>query len=415
MASFLSKLKQLTQAATERGVVDAATAGALVALAEEREGESGVRSLSSLLGALGGGVVVLGVILLVAANWQATGDGVKIAGFLLLLGGTHGGGFWITATNRPYGRTADTLHFVGAGLFIAGVGLISQIYQLDARPPNGILIWLVAVVPLAYLLRSAPITGMAVFVLVLWAHMEGSFSGSPVEIPTFGGHLMLEVGFGTALLGASSVVRAVEPGIARIMRAAGVVLLGYGIYTFGFFRYFSHSVTEAEASVGAWILPSAALLLGGLGLWVARKSLAEEAPWLRDRLNSLLIILLAVAATAVAVDLGLVPHGPDLWFFSFGGDRTFSLAELLVTIAAWVMWFLLALWCVAFGSRSGRKDYLDVGVAAVGFGVVTRFFDLIGGQTGTGMLFVVGGLVLISTAWAMEKWRRQTLARMGES
>ena len=101
--------------------------------------------------------------------------------------------------------------------------------------------------------------------------------------------------------------------------------------------------------------------------------------------------------------------------FDFGNDATFSIASLLVTFAAWALWFLLAFWCVAFGTRSGRKRYLDIGVAAVGLGVVTRFFDLIGGQTGTGVLFVVGGLVLIGTAWGMEKWRRQTLARMGES
>ena len=94
---------------------------------------------------------------------------------------------------------------------------------------------------------------------------------------------------------------------------------------------------------------------------------------------------------------------------------TFSLASLLVTFAAWALWFLLAFWCVAFGTRSDRKRYVDVGVAAVGLGVVTRFFDLIGGQTGTGVLFVIGGLVLVGTAWAMEKWRRQTLERMGES
>ena len=413
MASFLSKVRQLTRIATERGVVDAATAGALVTLAEQQEREGRVRSLSSVLGALGGGTVALGVILLVAANWQGIGDWTKIAGFLLLLGGAHALGFWITATDRPYVRVAEALHFLGAGLVIAGVGLVSQIFNLDARPPNGILIWLVAVVPLAYLLRSAPITGMGVFAIVLWTHMEGSFGGSPVEMPTFAGHLMLEVGFGTALLGAASVVRDAEPEISHVLRAAGGLLLVYGIYTLGFYRYFSDPTGDADA--GAWILPSASLLLGGVGLWIARQSLADDVPWLRDRLNSLLVILLSISAIAVVLDLGIVPPGPDLWFFSFGDDVTFSLASLLVTFAAWALWFLLAFWCVAFGTRSGRKRYLDIGVAAVGLGVVTRFFDLIGGQTGTGMLFVVGGLVLIGTAWGMEKWRRQTLARMGES
>ena len=87
MVSFTSKLRQLTKIATERGVVDATTASALVTLAEQQEREGGVRSLSAILGALGGGTVALGVILLVAANWQGIGDWTKIGGLLLSLGG----------------------------------------------------------------------------------------------------------------------------------------------------------------------------------------------------------------------------------------------------------------------------------------------------------------------------------------
>jgi len=413
MASFSKKLKRLTRIATERGILDAGTAHALENLAEQQERERGVRSLTSLLGALGGGIVALGVVLLVAANWQGIADGAKIAGLLLLLGGAHSVGFWITATNRPYVPTAEGFHFIGAGLVVAGVGLVSQIYNLDARPPNGALIWFVAIVPLAYLLRSAAISGMAVVAFAFWAHLEGSFGRSAVEMPTFAGHLVLEVGPGIALLGTSSAMRDREPDIARVLQAFGIAPLGYGIYTLGFYRYFSEPVSGV--ALGAWALPVVALMLACFGLWVARENLANEAPWLRDRLNSFLVILLLIAATTVAIDFGVVPLGPDLSFFSFGGGVTFSLASLLVTFAAWVMWFLLAFWCAAFGTRSGRKRYLDVGVTAVGVGVVTRFFDLIGGQTGTGVLFVAGGSVLVGTAWAMEKWRRQTLARMGET
>src|SRR2546430_6191414 len=43
-----------------------------------------------------------GVILLIAANWQHIGAGVKILGFLLLLGGAHGAALWIQWTGRPY-------------------------------------------------------------------------------------------------------------------------------------------------------------------------------------------------------------------------------------------------------------------------------------------------------------------------
>jgi uncharacterized membrane protein len=414
MASFVKRLTQLAQLAKERGVMDDVTARDLVALAEERERERGVLSLSSILGWLGGAVIVLGVILLVAANWEEIGDGTKIAGFVVLLGSTHATGFWIRMSGRPYDHTAEALHFVGAGLFIAGVGLIAQIYNLDARPPNAVLLWLAAVVPLVVLLRSAPVAAMAVFALILWMHMEGSYGASPVRIGSFAGHLVLEVGVGTALVGFSTLVRSLEPAIARVMRVAGAGMLFYAIYMLGFYRYFSHA--PAREGVVAWILPSMALVIGALGAWMGWKRLALESAWLRDRLNTFLVLLLVVSAVAVVADAGGLPEGPAFRFFNFGGgDRTFTLMELVVSIAAWVIWFLLAFWCVAFGTRSGRKGYLNAGVIGVGLGVVTRFFDLIGGQTETGMLFVIGGLVLLGTAWGMEKWRRAAIARMGEA
>ncbi len=393
--------------------MDDMTARALVALAEEQERERGVLSLSSILGWIGGAVIVLGVILLVAANWGAIGDATKIAGFVTLLGGTHAAGFWIRVTGRPYEHTAEALHFVGAGLFIAGVGLIAQIYNLDARPPNAVLLWLVAVVPLVVLLRSAPIAAMAIFALIVWTHMEGSYAASPIRIGSFAGHLVLEVGVGTALVGFSTLVRRLEPAIAHVMRAAGAGLLFYSIYMLGFYRYFSHA---PRPGVAVWVLPSMALLVGGLGAWVGWKRLAVESTWLRDRLNTFIVLLLVIGAVAVVADAGGLPQGPAFRFFNFGGgDRAFTLVELLVSIAAWVIWFLLAFWCVAFGTRSGRKAYLNAGVVGVGLGVVTRFFDLIGGQTETGMLFVIGGLVMLGTAWAMEKWRRAAIAQMGET
>ena len=55
---------------------------------------------------------------------------------------------------------------------------------------------------------------------------------------------------------------------------------------------------------------------------------------------------------------------------------------------------------------------MNTGVLAFGLGIVTRFLDLIGGLADTGTLFVLGGIVLLGTAWAMERWRRAVVARI---
>jgi hypothetical protein len=409
MSHFQNRLERLLATARERGVVGAEATDALIGLAKEAERERGVLHVTSVLGWLGGGIAVLGIILLVAAHWGGIPDGVKIGGFLVLLAGTHGVGLWIRKTGRPLEQTAEGFHFMGAGLFLAGVGLIAQIYNLNDRPPNAVLLWLVAIAPLAVFLRSGPITVMSIFALLMWAHVEGGFAGSPVEMPRYGftAHLLIEIGVGAALVGFSGVLKDAEPRIAGAFRASGVLLLFYGAYFLGFYRHFSESGRDGTA-----VLPVVALLLGAAGLGVGWSHLVPESGWLRNRLVILLVALLAVSAAALSVDMGAFPRGPAFAFFNFGWNQHFDLAEWSLSVVAWAVWFLLALWCVAWGARSDRKAYVNVGVAGVGLGVVTRFFDLVGSMGQTGMLFLVGGAVLLGTGWAMERWRRKIVLRM---
>src|SRR5207237_4042227 len=121
VASFAHQLEQLLLAAQGRGLVDSGTAERLAALAAERERERGWLSLGGVLGRLGAAVTVLGVILLIAANWHRIGDAVKILGFLLLLGGAHGVGLWIQWTGRRSPRLPEALPFLGRGLFVCGL------------------------------------------------------------------------------------------------------------------------------------------------------------------------------------------------------------------------------------------------------------------------------------------------------
>jgi hypothetical protein len=55
---------------------------------------------------------------------------------------------------------------------------------------------------------------------------------------------------------------------------------------------------------------------------------------------------------------------------------------------------------------------VNLGVLAVGAGIITRFFDLVGSLAETGTLFLVGGLVLLGTGFGMEKWRRRIVKQM---
>ena len=410
MASFAQQLEQLLRAATAQGLVDAGAAERLTTLAAARERERGWLSLGGVLGRLGAAVTILGVMLLIAANWRQIGDGVKIVGFLLLLGGAHGAGLWIEWTGRPYPRFAEALHLLGAGLFVGGLALIGQIYHLPANPSRAMLVWLVAMAPLAVLLRSPAISGLGIFAAWLWLHFEGADSASPLHIRGFTSYLMLSIGMGLALLGVQSTLGRDERRTRLVMRSAAQLMLFYGVYMLGFFRRFSERTDSI--STGSLALPLGALVLGTAGVVLGWSRLAPEVPWLRARLSLLLGLLVATCVVALLIDGGVIPPGAPVSVFAFGTADRFRVGTVIVSAAAWVLWFLFALWLVVYGALSRQRDFVNLGVLTFGLGIVTRFIDLIGGLADTGTLFLLGGIVLLGSAWAMERWRRAVILRI---
>jgi len=411
---FHKRLETLLKTAVERQVVTFGAAEQLRDLAREQEKERGALTLASVFGWLGGSAVVIGLILLIASNWDGIADGVKLAGFLALLAGTHGAAFWLTKSGLPYERTAASFHFIGSGLFLAGIGLVAQIYHLNGRPPNALLLWFAAILPLAILLRSATISVMSLFAFMIWIHMEGAFRGSGLYMPDkFGPHLILELGIGAALIGFSGLLKKGEPRIAATLRGCGALLLFYSIYLLGFYRYYGPSDSWfGRIREGSAILPMSALGLGAIGLVLGGKFLSPESAWMRNRLLLLLGATLVLGAAVLGVEMGAIPTGPSLEFLEFGWARHHTLLEWLLTGIAWALWFVLGLWCVAWGARSDHKGYVNLGVLAVGAGIVTRFFDLMGSMAQTGTMFLVGGVVLLGTGFGMERWRRKIVKQM---
>ena len=67
--------------------------------------------------------------------------------------------------DRP--ALAEAMSFVAGGWMLGGIALVSQIYQLDSRPPNGIWLWLVLVLPAAWLLERRAVAAV-IFIALVW-------------------------------------------------------------------------------------------------------------------------------------------------------------------------------------------------------------------------------------------------------
>jgi uncharacterized membrane protein len=80
---------------------------------------------------------------------------------------------------KPLQRTiAEFLHLIGTMLFGAGIMLIAQIYHIDEHFPNGILLWSLGALAMAYVLDSTPQLLLCAALFVVWQVIERSYDVS---------------------------------------------------------------------------------------------------------------------------------------------------------------------------------------------------------------------------------------------
>src|SRR5437867_11779804 len=108
----------------------------------------------AVISLVGASLVVSGLVLLIAANWEEIPRGLKIAAGLLLMMGAHAGGWYLREAPGHYRKSGEALHVVGAGLFLGNISLLGQIYHLSERVPNAFLLWWAGIAALPWLLRS---------------------------------------------------------------------------------------------------------------------------------------------------------------------------------------------------------------------------------------------------------------------
>ena len=103
----------------------------------------------------------IGVIAVIAANWEAIPAAVKLGvDFALLC--TAAWGVW---HSRRKGRNlaAEALLTAFALLVLGSIGLVGQIYHLPAHGLSALLFWSVLTFPLLFLSRCFPVCGLLAF------------------------------------------------------------------------------------------------------------------------------------------------------------------------------------------------------------------------------------------------------------
>jgi uncharacterized membrane protein len=116
----------------------------------------------------------LGVISFFAFNWQYMTKWLKLLVVFSSFICAHVAALW-------YGRIpkhkaiAEFLHLLGTFLFGAGIILIAQIYHIEEHAPNGVFLWSLGALLMAYVLQSTPQMLLYGILTMVWQGMELSF------------------------------------------------------------------------------------------------------------------------------------------------------------------------------------------------------------------------------------------------
>jgi uncharacterized membrane protein len=364
---------------TSAGLVDAAQAERIRAW-EAEHGDDGRKShLAIVAFAFGGILLVAGVLLFVAANWDRLAPGGRFALVLAMIAVFHVGGAY---ASRSSAALAATLHAVGTGALGAGIYLSGQIFHMAEHWPGALMLWSVGAALAWWLLRQWPQMLWLALLAPAWLWGEW-FEAQP---PMAGWRGMGPLTLGLFLLACAylmaSTPEAREPW-RRTLTALGAIALIPAAAAIAWSDSASSQalhLSQAELSVQGRIMAwSLAIVIPAGVAWVLRE---REAAWL---------------AGALAWGLAL------LWV----NPRPDS-GELLL----WILYAIGAVLLVLWGIRDRQRLAVNLGVLAFALSVLGFYFSSLYDKLGRALGLIGIGVVFIGGGWLLERARRRLIGRI---
>lgn len=356
----------------EAGLIDAATRDRLLAYETEH---SRPLALWAVFG-IGALAIGLGLVSVVAANWEEIPGLLRLGVHLALIAGMLAALFWredrIAATS-PW--AVEALVFVTAALGLTFFGHLGQVYQTSSPLWQPLAIWLALFAPLLLLMgRSWPVA-LAVLggaVWTAWEYATAMTGYGSVRDPGFLWQLWLGfvIGLPVAMALAAAWLRArsTRPDFWRRLEQ---LALAYAVS--------GASLACALASVGGF---------GDGGVWDSGT------------------ITLASGGVALLTGLALVPVRPGTsgrmaGAIIIGAGLTLALALLADGHDVLAAALFMALWVgiAAAALAAHWRGVFQLAVAVIALRLIVLSFELAGDLLTSGAGLIASGLLILGVAW----------------
>jgi uncharacterized membrane protein len=181
MASYTKRLERDVERWIGLGLIDGATAQALIADAKSHERRS--LSFGSVLMMMAALLFCAAILLLVAANWEAMPRLARVGMLFAVIAAGYVGGAFLKM--RGHGALAEGAWLIAASAFGGAIALIGQMYHLSGDEEAAILTWCAGTALAAAALRSGPLTVGATAIAVSWMVTEGFDIWGRGNLPLF--------------------------------------------------------------------------------------------------------------------------------------------------------------------------------------------------------------------------------------
>lgn len=338
----------------------------------------------SIVGAI---VLAAGIVLLFAANWDTMPSWFRSGAVFAGMAAAYGIGYVLM---ERYGmqRLGSAFLLLGVLLYEAGLFLLAQIYNMPVGSPILLLLAAIGAFPLAYLFGSKIILLLGIGNFAGWA--IGELAQQYEDWPRVGYALII------------------------------VATLGVGLYTVGRLHGLRRELAQFSETFS---FPGLLIVMGLTYVF------SFDEPW-RSMLDNgvkpyaapgLVYVSLGLAGALVTAQWALQER--DVEAHIDAGARV-ALLALAATVATWPGWtgyavvfngvyFAIAAGLVTRGYLRGDERYVNAGLLAVAIGLLTRYVDVFWSLLAGSAFFIVGGVLLLAVAFALERMRRELLRAMG--
>ncbi len=371
-------------------------------------------ALLIVLGTLGALLIGLGIILLLAHNWEQFSRLTRgVLSFLpLVLGQCLA--LWILS-RRPYSGAFKEAGATFLSLMVvASISLISQTYNISADPDTFILTWMFLIIPLVYLMQASLPAAIYLVGITVWSGMQFN---NPVKAMIF--WPLAALALPHFIWTIRRQVYALRSALLSLVMAICVsfgVSFTLGKTWSGFWVVIFPSLYATLYFLGYLKVPSATVLwqkplrlVGSLALFILAFIFTFRALWqylgidaylinrsvydisaLPDHILTMALVIIMMLLfydnlKRKNVNVTLTGALPLLAILAYlSGDRTGLLPMLIFNLYLLV----LGIYRISSGFRSANLGLINTGMLMLAVLIMARFFD-------SGISFVVKGLAFI--------------------